>query len=133
MSLEAGLTAQAETEVTAEMLASRVGSGEVDGLATPWMVALMEDVSIKAIASGLPSEMTTVGTRLDVTHVAPTPVGMKVTASATLAEVDGRRLVFSVSVADEAGPVGKGVHERFMVDRQRFAERIAARWEAAEQ
>ncbi len=128
MSLEPGLSAKVEGEVTADLTARSQGSGEVDGLATPVMVLMMEEAAIKALEGRLGEGMTSVGTRLDVTHVAPTPVGMRVTAQATLVEVEGRRLVFSVTADDESGVIGKGTHERFIVNKEGFAGRIQARW-----
>ena len=127
MSLEPGLSAKVEGEVTADLTARSQGSGEVDGLATPIMVLMMEEAAIKALEGRLGEGMTSVGTRLDVTHVAPTPVGMRVTAQATLVEVEGRRLVFSVAAEELRDEIGKGTHERFIVNKEGFAGRIESR------
>jgi predicted thioesterase len=110
------------------MTALSQGSGEVEGLATPVMICLMEAAAIKALEGVLAPGMTTVGTRIEVTHAAPTPVGMEVTATATLVEVEGRLLIFTVSAEDAAGQIGKGTHQRVMVDKSRFDERISGRW-----
>lgn len=133
MSLEPGLSAKVKTEVTADMTAASVGSGGVDGLATPVMIGLMEAAAIKALEGHLTPGMTSVGTRVEVTHAAPTPVGMAIVVSATLLEVEGRLLIFSVSADDAGGPIGKGTHQRVMVDKERFDERIKARWTVNEE
>jgi fluoroacetyl-CoA thioesterase len=130
MSLEPGLTAKVQAEVTPEMTALAQGSGEVEGLATPVMICLMEAAAIKALEGNLAAGMTSVGTRMEVTHAAPTPVGMALSATATLVEVEGRLLIFSVSAEDVAGQIGKGSHQRVLVDKARFDDRIKARWTA---
>lgn len=129
MTLRMGLEAEVEAEVTEAMTAAAVGSGLVAGLSTPSMVGLMEGAAVQAISAHLQPGTSTVGSRLDITHLAPTPVGMRVQAHAVLEEVDGRRLVFRVSVTDEVGEVGAGVHERYLIDLARFEERIKARTE----
>lgn len=131
MALEPGLHARVEVVVDQGMTAASQGSGEMNGLATPVMIRLMEEAAVKAVAAEITPELTTVGTRLEITHVAPTPVGMKVEARATLLEVEGRVLVFAVSAEDEAGVIGKGTHQRAIVRRQGFAERIEGRWAEA--
>lgn len=130
MSLEPGLTAKVQAEVTPEMTALAQGSGEVEGLATPVMICLMEAAAIKALEGNLAAGMTSVGTRMEVTHAAPTPVGMSVSATATLVEVEGRLLIYSVSADDASGQIGKGTHQRVLVDKARFDDRIKARWTA---
>jgi predicted thioesterase len=114
------------------MTADSQGTQGVKGLATPVMVRLMENAAVKAVAPDIAADLTTVGTRLDITHLAPTPVGMRVEARATLLEVEGRVLVFAVSAEDEAGIIGKGTHQRVIVRRQGFAERTEARWTEAQ-
>lgn len=133
MSLETGLSAKVKAEVTADMTASSQGSGEVEGLASPVLIRLMETASVKALQGQLMSGMTSVGQRIEVTHVAPTPVGMEVVATATLVEVEGRHLVFSVVVEDQGGVIGKGTHVRMVVDKSRFEDRIKARWAVGQQ
>ncbi|MCL5736069.1 MAG: thioesterase family protein [Actinobacteria bacterium] len=128
MSLEPGITAKVKAEVTPDMTALSQGSGAVEGLATPVMIRLMEAAAIKALEGQLMPGMTSVGTRVEVTHAAPTPVGMEVVAAATLVEVEGRLLIFSVSADDAGGQIGKGTHHRVIVDKDRFDDRIAARW-----
>jgi len=131
MTLHVGLEAEVEAEVTETMTAAAVGSGLVAGLSTPSMVGLMEAASVKVVSASLPPGTSTVGSRLDIAHLAPTPVGMRVRAHATLREVDGRRLVFQVSVTDEVGEVGTGMHERYLIDLARFEERMASRIRSA--
>jgi len=128
MSLEPGLTARVSAVVAPDMTAVSLASGDVEGLATSAMVKLMEAAAVKALAGRLSAEMTSVGTWLDVTHVAPTPVGMEVVAQATLVEIEGRLLVFSVVAEDKAGVIGKGTHHRVIVGRAGFAERLESRW-----
>jgi predicted thioesterase len=128
MSLEPGLTAKVKSEVTQDKTALSQGSGEVEGLATPVMICLMEAAAIKALEGELTPGMTSVGTRMEVTHAAPTPVGMEISATATLVEVEGRLLIFSVSADDSAGQIGKGTHQRVLVDKARFDDRIKGRW-----
>jgi fluoroacetyl-CoA thioesterase len=128
MSLEPGLTGKVKAVVTSDMTALSQGSGLVEGLATPVMVRLMEAAAIKALEGELMPEMTSVGTRIEITHAAPTPIGMEVSACATLVEVEGRLLIFSVSAEDGGGLIGKGTHQRVIVDKERFDDRIKARW-----
>ena len=110
--------------VTDTNTALAVGSGSLPVYATPAMLALMEKAACEAINPSLNEGETTVGTLLNVKHLAATPVGMQVSATATLTERDGRRLVFAVSASDESGLIGEGIHERFIVYAERFTEKI---------
>lgn len=125
--LASGLTGQASVTVTADLTAAALGSGNVSVFSTPALVALMEGAAVAALEGHLADGQTSVGTRLDVRHLAATPVGMTVRAVATLTEVDGRRLVFVVEAHDDAEQVGAGTHERFVVDRARFEARVVAK------
>ncbi len=125
--LAPGLTGQASVTVTADLTAAALGSGNVSVFSTPALVALMEGAAVAALEGHLADGQTSVGTRLDVRHLAATPVGMTVRAVATLTEVDGRRLVFVVEAHDDAEQVGAGTHERFVVDRARFEARVVAK------
>ncbi|GFP19500.1 fluoroacetyl-CoA thioesterase [Candidatus Hakubella thermalkaliphila] len=125
--LEKGLRGEAKMEVVAGNTASEVGSGSVPVFATPMLVALMESAAIDALRDKLPAGQSTVGTKVEIVHTAATPLGMTVTAQAELVEVDGRRLVFTVSAQDEAGPVGEGRHERFTIDLEKFMSRVKKR------
>ena len=130
MSLEPGLAARVSAVVTPDMTARSLGSGDVEGLATSAMIHLMEAAAVKALNGELASDMISVGTLVDVTHAAPTPVGMEVVAHATLVEIEGRLLVFSVVAEDDAGVIGKGTHQRVIVGRAGFDERLQSRWAA---
>ncbi|MDG4782593.1 hotdog domain-containing protein [Micromonospora sp. WMMD961] len=118
-----GLTAQVELTVTDADTAQAVGSGDVPVLGTPRVLALAEAATVAATATGMPPGSTTVGTRVELEHLAPTVVGRTVRAQALLAAVDGRRLSFEVTVSDGDQTVARGRVDRIMVDRQRFVDR----------
>jgi predicted thioesterase len=115
-----GLDARVELTVTDADTAQALGSGDVPVLGTPRLLALAEAATVAATARHLPGGLTTVGIRAEVEHRAPTPVGRRVTALATLAKVDGRRLCFDVTVHDGADLVADVRVERMLLDRQRF-------------
>jgi fluoroacetyl-CoA thioesterase len=115
-----GLTARVELTVTDADTAQALGSGDVPVLGTPRLLALAEAATVAATARHLPGGVTTVGTRVEVEHRAPSPVGHLVTALATLAKVDGRRLFFDVVVRDGESLVAEVRVERVLLDRQRF-------------
>ena len=121
--LREGITGQGETMVTQENTAKTVGSGELDVFATPAMIALMEETAYKSVAEELDAGMGSVGTLMNVKHLSATPVGMKVTCQTELREVDGRRLVVHVEARDEAGFIGEGTHERFIVENEKFQKK----------
>ena len=129
--LEAGIKGRQEVMVEEGNCASAVGSGLLKVFATPAMIALMEKSAWMSGAPELGEGEGTVGTLLNVTHDAPTPIGMKVWCESTLEEVDGRRLVFSVEAFDEKGRIGGGRHERFIVGNEKFQAK-ADRKNAAE-
>jgi predicted thioesterase len=106
--------------VTDNNTALSVGSGSLAVYATPAMLALIEKAACEALNGILDEAETTVGTLLNVKHIAATPVGMKVSATAELIERDGRRLVFKVEANDECGRIGEGIHERFIVNSEKF-------------
>jgi len=118
--LRPGLVGEARTTVDETNLASTFGPSGVDVYATPAMIALMENAAINAVDHLLAAGSVSVGTRLDVRHLAATPPGLEVRARAELAEVDGRRLVFRVEAFDPAEKIGEGSHERFVVDLARL-------------
>jgi fluoroacetyl-CoA thioesterase len=120
MQLQPGLTARVELTVTDADTAQALGSGDVPVLATPRVLALAEAATVAALAARLDPGQTTVGTRVELDHVAATAVGRHVTVLAILAKVDGRRLVFDIVVRDGQELVAEGRVERVMVDRQRF-------------
>jgi len=115
-----GLSARVELTVTEADTAQALGSGDVPVLGTPRVLALAEAATVAATARAMPGGLTTVGTRAEVEHRAPTPVGRHVTALATLAKVDGRKLVFEVVVRDGEDLVAEVRVERVILDRQRF-------------
>ena len=129
--LEAGIKGRQEVMVEEGNCASAVGSGLLKVFATPAMIALMEKTAWMSVAPELGEGEGTVGTLLNVTHDAPTPIGMKVWCESTLEEVDGRRLVFSVEAFDEKGRIGGGRHERFVIGNEKFQAK-ADRKNAAE-
>lgn len=125
--MEIGIKGRAEDTVSEKNVASRIGSGVVDVYATPCLIGLMEEAAQTSVAPFLGEGMTTVGTKLNVSHDAATPIGMKVWAESELVEEDGRRLVFSVKAYDECGLIGQGGHERFVVKLDRFMEKVGAK------
>lgn len=127
MSLTVGSKGRAEALVTEDKTAAAVGSGLVPVFATPYMVALMENAAVNAVQAGLEAGQGTVGTRLEVTHDAATPVGMKVWAEAELTNLEGKKLTFTVRAFDEAGPIGGGTHERFIITVDRFLAKAEAK------
>ena len=128
--MEKGIKFSIERKVTEHMTARVMGSGTLDVFATPSMIALIEETAWRSVAPQLESGMATVGTLLNVAHVAPTPVGMTVKCETELTEVDGRRLVFSVKVSDECGEIGRGTHERFIINEEKFQKKANTKKEA---
>lgn len=122
--LEVGLKYESRMTVGAENTALVLGSGDMEVLATPAMVALMENAAMMAVADYLPEGSTTVGIEISTSHLKASAVGANVVAEATLEEVDGRRLVFSLKAWDDAGVIGEGKHTRFIVDRERFLSKL---------
>ena len=125
--IEPGLTGRAEMVVGTRDTAPRVGSGAIAVLATPVMIALIEEAALAAVEARLEPGQQTLGTRLDVSHVAATPVGMTVAATARLVAVEGRSLVFEVEARDAVEVIGTGRHTRVVVTAGRFAAKIAAK------
>ena len=125
--LQPGIVGEASREVTDELTATRWGSGCVLVLGTPALVALMEQAAVTALEDHLEAGQTSVGVRIDVRHLAATPVGMRVRARAELVAVEGRRLTFRVEAWDEVELVGQADHERVLVDQARFVERVAGK------
>ena len=122
--LIAGLSAKSTTVVKAENTASAMGSGDLTVFATPAMVALMENAAMRAVAHALPDGSTTVGAEMDVSHLKPSGLGTEITATAVLAEVDGRKLTFHVGAHEATWMIGEGTHIRYVVDRARFLMKI---------
>ena len=118
--LEIGMKNSCSVKVDETNTAKTMGSGSLDVFATPSMIALMEKSASECVQSHLKDGNTTVGTLMNVKHLSATPLGMNVTAECELVEIDGRRLVFTVTASDERGEIGKGTHERFIIDAERF-------------
>ena len=105
-------------------LACQVGSGDLRVLATPVMLALMENAAMLCVAEQLDAESTTVGGHIAASHLKPTGIGHTVTATAELTAAEGRKLTFKVSASDEEGLIGEGEHLRFVVGRERFMKKV---------
>ena len=123
--LTVGLKHTKEILVTEEKTAAVVGSGSLAVFATPMLLALAEGCCCDCLAEHLEEGTTTVGTAADLKHTAATPVGMKVTCTCELTEIDGRKLVFALTMQDACGEIGHGTHERFIVASDRFMEKVA--------
>jgi fluoroacetyl-CoA thioesterase len=122
--LRPGLSGSAELVVADEHTAPRVGSGAIRVLATPVMINLIEAAALAAVEHLLPPGHQSLGTVLHVRHIAATPVGMRVKATATLEKVDGRTLHFRVEARDERELIGDGTHERVVVNVAKFDQRV---------
>jgi len=125
--LEPDLVGTAELVVGAEHTAAHLGSGRAPVLASPVMIALMEAAAVDCIERHLPESQESLGVRVDVEHIAPTPVGMAVSAQAVLKKVDGHTLVFEVEARDARELIGKGRHVRVVVERERFRAKVGAK------
>ena len=125
--IEKGILGHREQMVTPDLTADRIGSGLVQVFATPMLVALMEQTCNESVTPLLEAGQGTVGTHIDISPSAATPVGMKVWCDSELVEVDRRRLVFTVKAFDECGPIGEGRHERFIIDSAKFQAKIDAK------
>ncbi len=122
-----GIKGHSETVVSENNTALAAGSGTLKVFATPFMVALMENAAQESIAPYLDEGQSSVGTLLNISHSAATPVGMKVWAESEVTAVDGKKIVFSVTAFDECGQIGSGVHERFIISAERFLEKCYAK------
>ncbi len=118
--MKIGLTAKSEQVVQLTDTAKSVGSGRAEVLATPRLIALMENAAYSAVQPMLAQGQSTVGISINAKHLAATPVGLKVWAVATLSEIDRKKLTFTIEAYDEAELIGTAVHERFIIDEARF-------------
>ena len=125
--MEIGIKGRVETVVNDGNTAKFVGSGALDVFATPNMIGLMEQAAQASVAPYLEEGQGTVGTKIEVSHDAATPLGMKVWAESELIEIDRRRLVFEVRAYDEAGLIGQGRHERFIIQNEKFLAKVNAK------
>ena len=124
LDLPPGLKGVAELVVGEQHTAPRIGSGRIRVLATPVMINLIEAAALAAVEQSLPENHQSLGTHLDVTHIAATPVGMRVRATAEVVRVEGRTIHFKVRAEDERELIGEGIHERVVVNVERFDERV---------
>jgi len=121
--LKPGILGESKIMVSEHTTAIAYGSGGVAVFATPAMIGLMENAALNSVQPILSEGLTTVGTKVDIKHLAATPIGMEVVAKSELVEVDGKRLVFKVEAFDDKDKIGEGVHERFIVDLAKFVDR----------
>lgn len=121
--METGICGEQTIAVAEQQTAKHLGSGELAVFATPCMIALMENTAYRSVQPFLEPGQGTVGTLLNVKHLAATPVGMEVRCETKLIEIDRKRLVFEVKAYDACGLIGEGLHERFIVDNQRFMQK----------
>lgn len=122
--LKLGITGECSETVTEQLTAKNVGSGMLDVLATPSLIALIEKTACESVQPLLDEGTGTVGTAVNVKHVSATPVGEKIRAESELTEIDGRRLVFNVRAYDEVGLICEGTHERFVIDNEKFMSKM---------
>ena len=122
--IKAGAAGSAELTVGEEHTAPRIGSGKIRVLATPVMINLIEAAALKAAEHLLPEGHQSLGTLLNVKHIAATPVGMKIKATATVTKVEGRNIWFDVTAEDEKETIGGATHERVVVNVERFDKRV---------
>jgi len=122
-----GKSATVTTTVADRNTAKAVGSGSLDVFATPMMVALMEQAACECIASSLEPGQTSVGTQINVAHTAATPLGATISATAKITSVDGRKISFMVTAHDGVNEIGNGTHERFVIDAERFMNKLEQR------
>ncbi len=130
--IEPGLTGTAQIIVANEHTAPFVGSGRIAVLATPVMINVIEAAALEAIEHLLPEGHQSLGTHLDVSHIAATPVGLRVTATAEVVKVEGRTITLRVEARDEVEVIGNGTHQRVVVSVARFDERVQRKTQAAE-
>lgn len=127
--LKPGLTATVEIVVGTRDTAAHVGSGRIGVLATPILVTLLESAALQAVERFMPPGQQTVGTRLNISHTAATPVGMRVRAHAELIRVEGRKLTFRLHAEDDGEPIADGTHERLIISVERFDQRMQKKME----
>ena len=122
--LEIGITYTTKQLVESKDTAAQYGSGLVEVFATPAMIALMENSALNTVLPYLGQEHNTVGFEVNVRHLKPTPVGMQVECTATLTEVEGKKLVFKVEAKDEEGIIGEGTHVRYIINSKKFMDKL---------
>jgi len=125
--LRLGIIGQANVSVTPDNTAEKFGNSGAAVFATPMLVALMEQAAINALAPYLADGQGSVGTKVEIAHLAATPVGMAVQAIATLEEMDGKKMVFAVEAFDDRKQIGKGRHERYIINTAAFLAKVAGK------
>ena len=125
--METGIKGQVVFTVDENGSAKTMGSGALDVLATPKMIAMLEKAAWESVQPFLEEGSGTVGTLMNVTHDAATPLGMQVRCCSELTAVDGKKLTFSVEAFDERGRIGGGTHERFIINNERFQNKTNAK------
>ncbi|MEE3467882.1 MAG: thioesterase family protein [Eubacterium sp.] len=118
--LTTGIKGNRERKITEDLTARAIGSGELAVFATPALIALAEETAWRSVADELEPGQGTVGTRMDLSHIAATPVGMQARCETELVEIDRRKLVFHIEVYDDVEKIAEGTHERFIVDNEKF-------------
>ncbi len=121
--IETGIKGSIKKTITSEMTAKIIGSGELDVLATPALIALAEEAAWKSVADELETDQGTVGTNMNLSHIAATPVGMTVRCETELTSIDRRKLTFCIEAYDEKEKIATGTHERFIIDNKTFREK----------
>lgn len=124
-SLQLGLKGVSKTIVSEKNTAVALGSGGIEVFATPAMIALMENAALTSVQKFLPDGSSTVGINIQSSHIAATPVGMEVVAKSELIEIDGKKLTFKVEAFDEVDKIGEGIHQRFIIDVEKFMSKNA--------
>lgn len=127
MEIQIGKIMQQQTIVDKTNIASALASGDLEVFSTPSMIALMEHAADRCLAEFLEEGQSSVGSKVDVEHSAATPMGMRVTAYAEIVGFEGRRVDFKVWAEDECGPIGQGHHTRFIINSERFLQKVNAK------
>lgn len=125
--IQVGQSATATVTVTESNIAKTMKSGSLEVFATPAMCALMEEAAQAAVQPELNDDEGTVGISLSISHDAPSPLGSTITATATVTAVEGRKISFAIEASDGIGIIGKGTHERFVINNEKFMTKVGAR------
>ena len=125
--IQVGQSATATVTVTESNIAKTMKSGSLEVFATPAMCALMEEAAQAAVQPHLEEGEGTVGISLSISHDAPSPMGSTITAKATVTAVEGRKITFNIEASDGIGIIGKGTHERFVINNEKFMTKVSAR------
>jgi fluoroacetyl-CoA thioesterase len=125
--IKTGMTNEAQFVVEEQHLAQHIGSGAIRVLSTPSMIGFMERVSLLLLARALPENLSSVGTRVDVRHLSPTPLGATVRVRAEVTAVEGNKITLAVQAWDEQDLIGEGQHYRVVIDLERFMKRVSAK------